>query len=605
MPQQPGDKIPQSWTQEKILSLVEPRIKTLIRRAFAGGLGGATDHGSLSGLADNDHTQYVNAAGSGLSLAAQALSLDITGLSTATPVITDELPFFDVGVGNRKMTIASMVGILSLTDLGTIDHGALTGRADDDHSAYMLVAPTLNDNELMRADGTSGRLIHGSDGNQFWTLDDANILAAPPNGGGQFTLNFGQLNLDDGVGGEHISVSAGTIFFTASGGIGLIVGRTFTQFSGELILDGNRIILESVSGVSFIEAASDDVITIGTGGVIRQTLTNTLASFAIPIAMGGAQIDTEGGALLTGTGTIDTENGIIQSGGGIIQSEGGIIRSGTGAGTGGGVIDSEGGIIDSRGGIIRSGGGIIDSEGGVIQSGGVNIDTEGGDLDTGGGDLLLGSSPGTGAGVIDYKTDGNWTIRPASFGYIFKALGFDVFETTFNTCRGLLGGITFGGNGLCTYELNAAGTTKIDGAGGATSIRFQILGSAAGQFELISGDPTFTAPSSVLTPGNTLILKAGNTSNTVGGTLRLRGGTGTGSGGPVKLEDSAGNEKARADAAGFIVDSRLDINNPIALGVGGNAALGAIGSSGPTTQAQAQWVEIDINGTPHWIAVWT
>lgn len=52
-------------------------------------------------------------------------------------------------------------------------------------------------------------------------------------------------------------------------------------------------------------------------------------------------------------------------------------------------------------------------------------------------------------------------------------------------------------------------------------------------------------------------------------------------------------------------DGRLDINRGIALGGGAAATLGTIGGSGPTVAAQAQWLEIDINGTPHWIAVWT
>lgn len=52
-------------------------------------------------------------------------------------------------------------------------------------------------------------------------------------------------------------------------------------------------------------------------------------------------------------------------------------------------------------------------------------------------------------------------------------------------------------------------------------------------------------------------------------------------------------------------DGRVDINNGIALGGGAAATLGTIGGSGPTAAAQAQWVEIDIGGTAHWIPVWT
>lgn len=52
-------------------------------------------------------------------------------------------------------------------------------------------------------------------------------------------------------------------------------------------------------------------------------------------------------------------------------------------------------------------------------------------------------------------------------------------------------------------------------------------------------------------------------------------------------------------------DGRVDINNGIALGGGAAATLGTIGGSGPTAAAQAQWLEVDINGVAHWVAVWT
>ena len=51
-------------------------------------------------------------------------------------------------------------------------------------------------------------------------------------------------------------------------------------------------------------------------------------------------------------------------------------------------------------------------------------------------------------------------------------------------------------------------------------------------------------------------------------------------------------------------DGRVDINNGIALGGGAVPTLGTIGGTGPTAAAQAQWVEIDIGGTPHWIPAW-
>ena len=52
-------------------------------------------------------------------------------------------------------------------------------------------------------------------------------------------------------------------------------------------------------------------------------------------------------------------------------------------------------------------------------------------------------------------------------------------------------------------------------------------------------------------------------------------------------------------------DGIVDINNGIALGGGAGATLGTIGGSGPTAAAQAQWVQIEVNGVNHWIPAWT
>ena len=52
-------------------------------------------------------------------------------------------------------------------------------------------------------------------------------------------------------------------------------------------------------------------------------------------------------------------------------------------------------------------------------------------------------------------------------------------------------------------------------------------------------------------------------------------------------------------------DGRVDINNGVALGGGAAPTLGTIGGAGPTAAAQAQWLEVDIGGVAHWIAVWT
>lgn len=71
-------------------------------------------------------------------------------------------------------------------------------------------------------------------------------------------------------------------------------------------------------------------------------------------------------------------------------------------------------------------------------------------------------------------------------------------------------------------------------------------------------------------------------------------------GGTLNYAFRQSNASARAR-----FDGRLDINRGVALGGGATATLGTIGVSGPTVAAQAQWLEIDINGVPHWLPVWT
>lgn len=56
---------------------------------------------------------------------------------------------------------------------------------------------------------------------------------------------------------------------------------------------------------------------------------------------------------------------------------------------------------------------------------------------------------------------------------------------------------------------------------------------------------------------------------------------------------------------GQVEGLKLRIDDNHALGAGGAATLGLTGGTGPVTPAQAQWVKMNVNGTDHWIAVWT
>ena len=80
-------------------------------------------------------------------------------------------------------------------------------------------------------------------------------------------------------------------------------------------------------------------------------------------------------------------------------------------------------------------------------------------------------------------------------------------------------------------------------------------------------------------------------------TIDINGGTIDGT--------TIGGAAAAAGTFTALAANTLDVNNGIALGGGAAPTLGTIGGSGPTTAAQAQWLQINIGGTPHWIPVWT
>ena len=109
--------------------------------------------------------------------------------------------------------------------------------------------------------------------------------------------------------------------------------------------------------------------------------------------------------------------------------------------------------------------------------------------------------------------------------------------------------------------------------------------------------PSFTAGTGTLTTAAALNV-GGNpnlaTVNRVG--VRIISNPSGGSGVNAALWVTAGRSQ---------FDGIVDINNGDALGGGAAATLGTIGGTGPTAAAQAQWVQIEINGVNHWLPAWT
>jgi len=100
---------------------LEREVERLKRWERPIGGGGVTDHGSLSGLTDDDHTQYLNNT-----------RHDTTARHTLGTVVPHD------------------------------DHGQLTGLADDDHTQYTKHPASSTDNAIVRWDGTGGRTLQNS-----------------------------------------------------------------------------------------------------------------------------------------------------------------------------------------------------------------------------------------------------------------------------------------------------------------------------------------------------------------------------------------------------------------------------------------------------------
>jgi len=107
------------------------------------GGGGATDHGALTGLLDDDHTQYLLANGT-RALAGnwsvgnfQLLLMRLENLAVApAPGNSGRLIF------NTTDLRVKVDNGTSFVDVGVTDHGLLMGLGDDDHLQYLLVDGT-------------------------------------------------------------------------------------------------------------------------------------------------------------------------------------------------------------------------------------------------------------------------------------------------------------------------------------------------------------------------------------------------------------------------------------------------------------------------------
>lgn len=215
---------------------------------------GVTDHGALTGLGDDDHTQYLLANGT-----RQATYLDVSGLTGATAAsryvgaTASGAPAsgtFAVGdyiiEQTGKIYVCTVAGTpgtwTQIGGGGVTDHGALTGLADDDHTQYVLHSILTTRGDIFKrgittterlAIGATGTVLKSDGTDPAWGNVAASEVTSPANvtagstkislGGTPtgaalqaFSIDVNQANLDHGsIGG--LGDDDHTIYLLASG----------------------------------------------------------------------------------------------------------------------------------------------------------------------------------------------------------------------------------------------------------------------------------------------------------------------------------------------------------------------------------------------------
>lgn len=184
---------PSSTDKETIVTLV--RVGTTVYGFHNTSNGtSATDHGSLSGLTDDDHTQY-------------AIISTGAGVPSSTP--TREGAVY-VDTTNDNVYMAK--GTASSSDWvqvnggggGTSDHGALTGLGDDDHTQYSIISsgagdPTTTPPRIgaMYIDTTNNRayLAFGASSYTDWRYTDTTINPYVPSAPNSMVFEDGVNNM--------------------------------------------------------------------------------------------------------------------------------------------------------------------------------------------------------------------------------------------------------------------------------------------------------------------------------------------------------------------------------------------------------------------------
>jgi hypothetical protein len=260
----------------------------LIHSTPAGGGGGVTDHGALTGLGDDDHPHYA-----------------LADKSRPSPWVA-----------------AADLTARSLADIGTRDHHLATGLADDDHSQYALLAGRAGGQTVIGNTASGGHLtlqstahatrgyVRAQDDLQLLSdiirdaaaTDRIHLYAATP----QIRLT-GQLKVSNTLGlmgSDPLTYAAITITPTVSGNLYSLNIAPTTTFSGN-----NQMICGMYGSVLGQTTASRTNVSVY--GLLFGANANTTGTASPTFAnMVGIQASTAIGNYSTGTMTVTAMRGI-------------------------------------------------------------------------------------------------------------------------------------------------------------------------------------------------------------------------------------------------------------------------------------------------------
>lgn len=274
--------------------------------AFSWTDGGAvvTDHGNLTGLADDDHPAYVRegeAAGGDLGgtfPTPSVAALQGNAVATTAPSDAEVLTWSATSGQWEPQTPPS----------GVTDHGLLTGLGDDDHGQYLLVDGIRSTTNGLAVSGTFGTgtiPVEGGGVRMMWypakaafrageagttsSWDDVNI--------GDHSAAFGNATTASGDFGAT-AVGSGT---TASGDYGSLAGGSLTTASGvsAVALGGGTTatgIRSTALGYQTTAQATGSLV-LGQWNVIAGDMTSWLLTDPLLVAGNGSGSSSRSNAL--------------------------------------------------------------------------------------------------------------------------------------------------------------------------------------------------------------------------------------------------------------------------------------------------------------------